>query len=187
MSTRPRAGIRFTSCRSSAFDPIFYDRLDDGTWHRIERTMKGERTCPSGLFLKDWNKATHRQKTLVRSLDRLLDLHPYLDVGLFDGIYSQISRDSQDTLEATGTLLMVVTPEPWQREGVASRNCSIDWLNASQAETSSQIKKQTDVMVNDLAFYSEILEIRTFGVELENGGLFELAWEIPTPAQLATA
>lgn len=183
-----KAHMRFTSCRTSALDPVIYEPLDDNhTWKRWERTMKGEVTVPSGNILIDWNEATDRQKNLARMLDQLLDERPFLKVDQFDGIYSRIRRNDPQNPEPIGVLLMVVTPEPWQVEGKPSRQCSIDWLDVSEAETQQDVESAAGEMLDRLSFYEQILEINTFLFNTEEGGFTELAYEIQVPGELQNA
>ena len=183
-----RALMRFTSCRTSAMDPVIYEPLDNNqTWKRWERTMKGEVTVASGQILIAWEMATDRQKNLARMLDQLLDERPFLNVDQFDGIYNRIRRTDPKNPEATGILVMVVTPETWQAEGKPSRQCSIDWLDSSEVETQEDVEDTVNRMLDRLSFYREILESNTFLFNTEEGGFTELAYEIPIPGELQIA
>lgn len=183
------ATIRFTGCRSCAMDPITYPELETelGRWKRFERTMNGERKGPNGTYLTDWETASDRQKRLAGALDRLVDSRPFLNVGLFDGIYERFRHIDPVEPEPQGILIMVVIPEPWQRDGVPSRHCSIDWIDAGTVTGQTEIQQRVDLMLEDLSYIKEILEIRTYLIDTESGGTTELGYEIPIPGQLTPA
>ena len=79
---------------------------------------------------------------------------------------------------------MVVTPEPWQRPDTPSRQCSIDWRDATSIQTKRDVQTVADRMLDRLSFYPQILEIRTYLIDTEEGGSAELAYEIPLPDDL---
>lgn len=181
MGLKRNASIRFTSSVSAAFDPVIYEELTDRSWKRFERTMRGEKTVVSGHILHRWETATGRQHNLARTLDRLLDERPFLQVDLFEGIYRQLSEVNPTEPAPQGVLVMVVTPEPWQHQDRPSRQCSIDWRDATDIQTKTDVQTVADTMLDRLSFYPQILEIRTYLIDTEEGGITELAYEIPLP------
>lgn len=185
MAWTHKAGIRFTSART-AMDPVAYEPLDDNkTWRRLERTMKGEKTVASGNILIEWEKATARQRTLAQVLDRILDERPFLTVNQFDGIYKRLRSDEPKNPDQLGLLLIMVTPEPWQRKGKPSRSCSIDWIDGSQNQGQETVQTAIDQMLEDLSFHKEILEVRTMLINTDENWFTELDYVIPVPDEFA--
>ena len=179
-----RANMRFTSCTRTAMDPVIYEPLDDNqTWKRWERTMKGEQTVVAGTILVAWEEASKRQRNLARTLDQLLDERPFLQVDLFDDLFQRLRRQDSEEPDAQGILVMVETPEPWQAEGKPTRHCSIDWLDSIEVERQEDVQVTVDRMLERLDFHEQILAIRTFLINTEDGGYTELAYEIPIPAE----
>ncbi|MBN8867324.1 MAG: hypothetical protein J0H98_07205 [Solirubrobacterales bacterium] len=187
MGLTHRASLSFAGCRRVAARPVVYEPLDDNntTWKRFERTMKGETRFPGGPPFVPWDEATPRQRCFANLLDRVLDHRPFLEVDLFDDIHRRLRANDMEPPETTGVLVLVVTPEPWQRDGIASRECSIGWLDSGEIESQQDIEVTVNTTLEEMSFHKPILEIKTFLFNTEEGDFTELAYEIPIPGELA--